>query len=171
MITMQRGAIEILVGAIVLTLCALFIFIVYSSGNIDEHYKATYILHASFERADGIEVGSDVNISGVNVGKVISKKLDLQKYSALVSIKINDEVKLPTDTSAEITSVSLLGDKYLALIPGANSDFLQNGDIIEFTQSSISLEGLIGKLMFGTSNSSAQQKQGDNFDNAKRTIQ
>ena len=34
-----------------------------------------YTLNASFERADGINVGNDVIISGVKVGEVVLKKL------------------------------------------------------------------------------------------------
>jgi phospholipid/cholesterol/gamma-HCH transport system substrate-binding protein len=156
---MHKSVIETLVGAIVLSLCVIFVFVVYRSGNIDEHYKVTYLLKAAFERADGIGIGSDVNISGVNVGKVIGKELDPNNYYAIISMRVDSRVQLSADTSAEITSVSLLGDKYLALIPGADSEMLQNGDMIEFTQSSISLEGLIGKLMFGLG--SSQSKDDD----------
>lgn len=156
---MQRSVIEVLVGAIVLVLCALFVFVVYRSSSIDDRYKATYTLKASFERADGIDIGSDVNVSGVNVGKIVSKELDINNYSALVLMKISQSVTLPKDTSAEITSVSLLGDKYLALVPGAESEMLKDGDSVEFTQSSVSLEGLIGKLMFGLN---SQRSKSDN---------
>ena len=146
---MPRSIIETLVGAIVLALCVLFVMVVYKSGTVHDEKGGTYLLKAAFERADGVDIGTDVSISGVRVGRVISKELDQDTYSAIVSMHISKQIKLPVDTSAEVTSTSFLGDKYLALVPGADPDMLGNGDIIEFTQSSISIEGLIGKLIFG----------------------
>ena len=162
---MQKSIIETLVGAIVLALCILFVFVIYRSGNVDKGYSAGYVLKAAFEKADGINIGSNVSVSGVNIGKVIAKELDLSNYSAVISMQIDQKVKLPTDTSAEVTSISLLGDKYLTLIPGAETDILKDGDTIEFTQSSISLESIIGKLMFGLNS-----QHNDNINNSKTEI-
>jgi phospholipid/cholesterol/gamma-HCH transport system substrate-binding protein len=58
---------------------------------------------------------------------------------------------------AEILSSGLLGDKYLALVPGAADDMLKPGGVIKFTQSPMSLENLIGQYIF----SQGQSKKGD----------
>jgi phospholipid/cholesterol/gamma-HCH transport system substrate-binding protein len=92
-------------------------------------------------------------ISGVKVGEVKSKRLDNTNYNAVLEISIEKDLKLPIDTSAEIVSASLMGDKYISLVPGAETDLLKDGDTIEFTQSSISIEGLITKFVFGLDNS------------------
>jgi phospholipid/cholesterol/gamma-HCH transport system substrate-binding protein len=55
---------------------------------------------------------------------------------------------LPDDTVAEIVSSGLLGDKYMSLVPGGSDKDLTPGGRIKFTQSSVSLEHLIGQMMF-----------------------
>jgi phospholipid/cholesterol/gamma-HCH transport system substrate-binding protein len=90
-----------------------------------------------------------VLISGVKIGEVLTKELDKNNYNALITLSINKEIKLPLDTSAEIASANLMGDKYISLVPGAETELLKDGDAIEFTQSSINLEGLLTKFFFG----------------------
>ncbi len=146
----SKNMLETVVGAIVLILCVLFVFIVYRNGSLDSYNNDNnYVLNASFERIDGISVGSSVMISGINVGKVVEQYLDSSTYNAVLKISIHSNIKLPLDTSAEIVSSSLLGDKYIALVPGADTEYLKGDDHIEFTQSSISIESLISKMVFG----------------------
>lgn len=141
---------ETIVGSIVLILCIFFVFIVYKNGSLDAYDNSNnYVLNASFERIDGIALGSSVMISGINVGKVVGQNLDTSSYNAILKLSIHGDIKLPVDTSAEIVSNGLLGDKYIALIPGADSESLKDGDYVEFTQSSISIENLISKMVFG----------------------
>jgi phospholipid/cholesterol/gamma-HCH transport system substrate-binding protein len=61
---------------------------------------------------------------------------------------VRDDIHLPKDTAAEITSESLLGGKYLNLSPGGDSAVIPAGVSITITQSSISLEQLLGKFIF-----------------------
>ena len=56
---------------------------------------------------------------------------------------------LPFDTSASILTQGLLGAQYVGLDPGADEEFLADGDRIELTQSAVVLEQLIGQLLFG----------------------
>jgi len=56
---------------------------------------------------------------------------------------------MPLDTSASILTQGLLGAQYIGLDPGAEEEFLKEGDRIEITQSAIVLEQLIGQLLFG----------------------
>ena len=143
---------ETIVGAGVIIFCIMLIAFVYSKGFLNSSTGDVYILSASFDRVDGINIGSEVSVSGVKVGEVRSKKLDNTNYSAIVQISIEKDLQLPIDTSAEIVSSSLMGDKYIALVPGAETEFFKDGDVIEFTQSSISIEGLITKFLFGMDN-------------------
>ena len=143
---------ETIVGAGVMIFSIILIMFVYSKGFFNSNRGDIYILTASFDRVDGINIGSEVAVSGVKVGEVRSKKLDNTNYNAIIQISLHKDVQLPIDTSAEIVSASLMGDKYIALVPGAETEFLKDGDVIEFTQSSISIEGLITKFLFGMDN-------------------
>ncbi len=144
---------ETFVGACVIVFCIILVIIVHNNGFFRSNRGDFYTLHASFERVDGINIGSEVAISGVKIGEVKSKKVDNANYNAVIEITIQNDLKLPIDTSAEIVSASLIGDKYISLVPGAETDFLKDGDTIDFTQSSISIEGLITKFVFGMDNS------------------
>ena len=83
-------------------------------------------------------------------GSVLGTQLDPKSYRALVRFSVAPNVELSRDSSAAIVSASLLGGKYLSLMPGGDVDLLKNGDEITLTQSSINLEELVGKYIFGT---------------------
>jgi phospholipid/cholesterol/gamma-HCH transport system substrate-binding protein len=54
---------------------------------------------------------------------------------------------LPIDTSAAIMTEGVLGNKFVALEPGAEEELLKNGEDVAFTESAILLERLIGKFV------------------------
>jgi phospholipid/cholesterol/gamma-HCH transport system substrate-binding protein len=143
---MKHNLIETLMGAVVLCIAGLFLAIGYQSGYGQTTAGITY--EATFDRIDGLVVGADVKISGVKVGTVASVSVDPKSYLATVKLRINEQMRLPKDTSAEIVSEGLLGGKFMALVPGGDEDFIAPGGAIVHTQSSVNLESLIGQLIF-----------------------
>jgi phospholipid/cholesterol/gamma-HCH transport system substrate-binding protein len=152
---MSRNVIETVMGAVVLVIAAVFLFFAYSTSQV--HAVSGYELTARFDRIEGIREGGDVRISGIKVGSIISQTLDPTTFLAVVRMSIDPTIKLPSDSVAEILSSGLLGDKFLALVPGAADDMLKPGGVIKFTQSPMSLENLIGQYIF----SQGQSKKGD----------
>lgn len=146
---MAKHIFETIVGAVVLLVAAGFVFLAYHNGN-NAPENGTYTLNARFDRVDGLQVGSDVRISGIKVGKIIRQTIDPATFMAIVTFSLDDALKLPADSSAEIIGDGLLGSKFLALVPGSDSEMYKEGDTITYTQSSISLESLIGKFVFGS---------------------
>ena len=96
--------------------------------------------------------GADVRLAGVKVGSVSEQRIDPQSFLAVVALSVRDDMKLPKDSAAIITSESLLGGKYLSLQPGGDEAMLQPGQTITITQSSVSLEELLGKFIFSMTN-------------------
>lgn len=143
---MSRNAIETVMGALVLVIAGLFLFFAYSTSQIRR--TSGYEVTANFDRIDGIREGGDVRISGIKVGSIVSQTLDPKTYLATVRMTIDPEVKLPTDTVAQIASSGLLGDKFLSLVPGGAEETIPPGGQIQFTQPAISLESLIGQYIF-----------------------
>ena len=78
----------------------------------------------------------------------------------MVGLTVRNDLKLPKDSSAVVTSESLLGGKYLALSPGGDEAMLQPGQTITITQWSISLEDLLGKFIFSASSLTTGGKGG-----------
>ncbi|CAH2604710.1 Outer membrane lipid asymmetry maintenance protein MlaD [Rhodovastum atsumiense] len=154
----QRSLTETLAGAVVLVVALGFLG--YAVANTGRTPVAGYTLQARFDRIDGLNIGSDVRVAGVKVGSVTAARIDPQTYQAMVSFTVQDGVKLPTDSSAEVTSDGLLGGKYLSLVPGGEEKMLPPGGAVQITQSSVSLEQLLGKFIFSVSNLSSQGGQG-----------
>jgi phospholipid/cholesterol/gamma-HCH transport system substrate-binding protein len=144
---MRQNVVETILGAVVLIVAVGFLAWAYTRSDVGD--PGGYTLLARFDRADGLDVGSDVRISGIKVGKVLATSLDPQSYRAEVRFSVQNGIELPKDSSAAIVSASLLGGKYLSLAPGADEALLANGDEVSFTQSAINLEELVGKYVFG----------------------
>lgn len=145
----MKNIFEIVVGFLVIFIAMIFSYFVYQTSDQKLDKNNQYVLNANFDNADGIKIGSEVKISGITIGKVILQILDYDTYSAQIKFLIDKKIKLPEDSSVQIISSSILGDKYISITPGTEEKMLVDGDTIEFTQSSINLEALISKFIFG----------------------
>jgi phospholipid/cholesterol/gamma-HCH transport system substrate-binding protein len=123
-------------------------WLAFSVGGFTWHERGGLHLLADFSETGDLKVRAPVVISGVRVGEVSSLSLD-KDFRALVEINVKPDLQLPTDTSASIVTAGVLGDRYISLQPGGDEKILQNGDKITFTESAISLERLIGQLVYG----------------------
>lgn len=150
---MKRSTIETVLGAAVLVAALIFIIYSYSVADIKTDVSDGYQINANFSTTGGLGKGALVMISGVQVGTVQKVDLDPATYNARVAMLIKDGVKIPTDSSATITSESLMGGKILNIQPGADEEMLENNGVIEFTQAPQSLEELLGKFIFSVSES------------------
>ncbi len=149
---MGRNFFETLVGAVVLCVAAWFLmfFMKHNTeiGVTDDHY----LLTAKFEQADGIAIGTPVRIGGVKIGVVVEQGIDPQTYFAIIKFSVSKKIKIPSDSTAKVSSEGLIGGKYLALVPGSEDKMLENGEEVKYTQSSLNLETLIGKMIFSKEN-------------------
>ena len=145
---MQRNMLEVVMGAVVLLAAAGFIALAYEAADMKG--AGGYQIIAEFGSAGGLAVGDDVRISGIKVGQIIAQELDPVTYVAKVSMSIDPTVKIPSDSSARITSASLLGGNYLELLPGGADKVLETGAIIYDTRDPVSLTDLLGKAVFSS---------------------
>lgn len=148
----RHNLVEVLAGALVLLLAGGFLAYAVSNAGGGGSSGGGYLLHARFDRVDGLEVGADVRVAGVKVGTVTAERIDPVTYLAWVTLRIDKAIRLPTDTSAEIATGSLLGSEYLSLSPGGSDKLLAPGQTITITQGAISLEELLGKFIFSVTN-------------------
>ena len=147
---------EIIIGTFVL-FCAIFFFVSsFKSAKVGT--SNGYHLIAKFDNVDGIAGGSDVKIAGVKIGSVVDQFLDEKNFRATVKMNVENQVKLPNDSSVKVSSEGLLGSKYLSITPGGAEENLSDGDEIEYTQSSVSLEDLLGKFIFGDKDKKNERK-------------
>ena len=151
---MKRNPIETVLGAVVLVAALMFLVFAY---NIADLKKVTgYEVKATFLKVGGLERGSDVRLSGIDVGTVTGQTLNPETFQAQVVMSIEPSVKLPTDTEASIVSDGLLGGKYVNLVPGHATDRIAAGGVIGKTRDYQSLEDLVGQIIFLATNSGDQ---------------
>ncbi|MDX1795883.1 MAG: outer membrane lipid asymmetry maintenance protein MlaD [Hydrogenovibrio sp.] len=145
----RRLAVEIWVGAFVIMTLISLVFIAFKVSNFQGiQDKPTYQISALFGNIGGLKVRAPVKISGVVVGRVASISVDQRTYKAKVVMDIYSEYnKLSLDTSASILTSGLLGDQYIGLQPGADEEYLKNGDQLDLVQSALVLENLIGQFL------------------------
>ncbi len=145
----RKKIVEIWVGVFaVLTILAL-LMVAFNVSNFQESQKKeSYQIHALFSNIGGLKVRAPVKISGVVVGRVVNIEVDKQTYQAKVSMAIQGEFdELSLDTSGSILTSGMLGDQYVGLDPGADDEYLINGDYLDIVQSALVLEELIGKFL------------------------
>ncbi len=135
---------ETLIGALVLIIGAGILVLSYigHSGKAAGGYDLT----ARFAKAEGISVGSEVQLAGVRVGQVIGQRLDRQ-FRAVLTMRIATWVQLPTDSAALIQTDGLLGAKFVALQPGAEEKNLKPGSEITLTQSSMNVTDILDLII------------------------
>lgn len=143
---MGRNLLETLIGAVVLIIAVGFLIFAYERSAVST--VDGYHIQANFTDVSGIGPGSDVRIGGIKIGVVDQMTLDPKTYEAHITLQIKEHIELPKDSSAAVVSSGLLGDKHIKIEPGGAQAMLDSGDVIRFTQSSISLEELIGKFVF-----------------------
>jgi phospholipid/cholesterol/gamma-HCH transport system substrate-binding protein len=152
---MRRSAFETVIGALVLIVAGMFLYFTYSTGY---QHADGYEVMAKFNRIDGLALGSEVRLSGIKIGRVISERLDPDSYLAIVRMSIDRGIKLPVDTTAKITSDSLLGSYYISLEPGAEDKIIPDGGQIVATQDPINIGDLVGRYIFGSTNGPKKSK-------------
>ena len=82
------------------------------------------------------------------IGRVEAITFDDKSFQARVSLRLNQGVLFPKDSSAKILTSGLLGEQYIGLEPGAEEKNLAPNDVIKQTQSAVVLENLIGQFLY-----------------------
>lgn len=116
----------------------------------------TYSVTAEFDNIGGLKVRAPVRSAGVAVGRVADIELDPTTFKAVVTLDIEEIMAFPTDTSASILTSGLLGEQYISLQAGVDTETLAEGDAIWLTSSAMVMENLISNLLFSTMSESEQ---------------
>jgi phospholipid/cholesterol/gamma-HCH transport system substrate-binding protein len=145
---MANGVAETVIGAVVLAAAVGFVVYAGQTRGV-ELDGGSYPLTASFRSAEGVSVGTDVRLAGINVGSVTGLELDPQTFQARMTMALRGDLAIPEDSDVKISSESLLGGSFVELTPGGSEFMLEAGDEIANTQGSVSLLDLL--IRFGTS--------------------
>lgn len=118
--------------------------------------SAPLTLTADFADVLDLVPQSSVKVNNVAVGRVTHISLEPDGHSAKVTLEVNRDATLPVGTTARIEQTSLLGEKYVALVPPqaetttnvAAGNQLKNGDKLQLasTSEAVQVEQVLGAL-------------------------
>ncbi len=134
---------EISLGLFILSAAVLLAYMSITVGKVQ--FGDTLKVAALFDNASGIVKDAPVLMAGIEVGHVSG--LEVKDRKALMHFVIEPNTQVYSDARAEIRSKSLLGEKYIALIPGTPGvPKLDDGQIITNTMTPVDLDEVLNHL-------------------------
>jgi phospholipid/cholesterol/gamma-HCH transport system substrate-binding protein len=110
------------VGALIAGAIAILCFAIFSIGHGSRFLRRTDFLQAHFQRINGLQTGAPVTLAGVRIGAVDSIRFPANPRAdyVMVTMWIDDWAfdRVRTDSVAQISTIGLLGDKFVELTPG-----------------------------------------------------
>jgi phospholipid/cholesterol/gamma-HCH transport system substrate-binding protein len=146
---MKKYGLETKVGIFVLVGLACVAYLTIKLGKLEVVGGDTYSIQARFKDVTGLKNGAYVEMAGVRIGRVTAITLDPKSALPMVSLDIQNGIKLTDDAMASIKTSGLLGDKFVKISAGGSDTILKPGGLIVETESSVDLGDLIGKYVFG----------------------
>jgi phospholipid/cholesterol/gamma-HCH transport system substrate-binding protein len=146
---MNRATLDLWVGFFVAIGLAALLFLALKVGNLaSSNVGETYRLQAEFDNIGGLKVRAPVKSAGVVVGRVTEIRFDPENYKAVVAMQVDNRYKFPRDTIMTINTSGILGEQYIGLEVGGDTEMLKDGGMVKKTQSAVVLEKLISQFMF-----------------------
>ncbi len=137
--------VEFWVGVFAIAGVFCFAYLAINIARIRLSNAGYYMVTAQFRSVSGLKLGAPVEIAGVEIGQVT--QIALNGTDALVSLRIQDSVKLRDDDVAAIRTKGIIGDRYIKLVPGGSTTLINPGSQIGDTESAVEFEEIIGKLI------------------------
>ena len=114
------------IGFIFISILFVFYFLFDSFKPQINHFEAR------FNYVEGLDIGSDVKLAGIPIGKVTNLKI----HNDLIAVKgiIDNDILIPKDSLASIRSDGLFGKKSLLINPGFDVPFDSSNKNITFIE-------------------------------------
>jgi len=143
-VEMKKIDIEIIVGIFVFLGLVCMAYTSIKLGQVEFLDTDYYPIKATFTSVTGLKSDTNIEISGVKIGKV--KEIHLKDYQAIVTMSIRKDIKIQDDAIASICTKGVLGEQYISISPGASDIFLKPGDTLFDTEPSFDLLSVIKKF-------------------------
>ena len=103
-----------------------------------------YGLEARFGDVAGLHSGDTVKLAGVSVGRV--QHIEVDHGEAVVRFEVDEDVRLPKDSTVAVRWRNLIGQRYLMLTPGKAGTMLDDGDTVDRAEDVVDLGQLVNQL-------------------------
>lgn len=155
---MNKTVLDLWVGLFVVAGIAALLFLTLKVGSTSTVSASnSYEVIARFDNIGGLKPRAPVKSAGVVVGRVADIHFDNETFEAAVTLRLDNRYAFPKDTSAAIMTSGLLGEQYVGLEAGGDSETLKDQDRVLITQSAVVLENLIGQFIYGKAQEGAPQ--------------
>ncbi|MEB3196081.1 MAG: MlaD family protein [Candidatus Sericytochromatia bacterium] len=140
---MSKYTNEIMLGGFILLSVGLLAAMSVAVGGFN--LQSGVHVTARFSNATGLVKDAAVTVAGVQVGHV--ERLAVDHDKAVVALFLRKDAGIRDDVWAAIRAKSLLGEKYLELVPQSrDAKLLQDGDTIAQTRSTVEIDELLANL-------------------------
>jgi phospholipid/cholesterol/gamma-HCH transport system substrate-binding protein len=115
---------------------AIFILGIYFIGERQQLFRNTFRISGVFNNVDGLQAGSSIRLSGINVGTIEEVNI-ISDNTVRVVMLIDEKTRkfIKKDAFASIGSDGLMGNKILIINPGAGGKMvIENNDTIKTAQ-------------------------------------
>ena len=155
---MNKTVLDLWVGSFVIAGIVALLFLALKVGSMSAiNTNDSYEVVARFDNIGGLKPRAPVKSAGVVVGRVADIRFDNETFDAAVTLRVDKRYAFPKDTSAAIMTSGLLGEQYIGLEAGGDSEKLKDQDSILITQSAVVLENLIGQFIYGKTQEGSPQ--------------
>jgi phospholipid/cholesterol/gamma-HCH transport system substrate-binding protein len=130
-------------GIFVLGTLGLLIWLAQSIGALGSPRGVEY--EVRLEHAAGLVANNAVKVAGVEVGRI--EKIGVDHDTAVLTLRVDEEIVLHTDAKAIVRAKSLLGEKYLQIHPGEReSPVLAPGGQISDVETQFEVDQVLNAL-------------------------
>jgi len=116
-----KTKLELKVGIFVFIGLVILVVFVSLIGNF-QTWTSGYHLNFIFNFVNGVKLGAPVRFAGVDVGEVQQIRFILtppdKKPKVEIYCWLNNDVKVPIDSTVWVNTLGLLGEKYIEIMPG-----------------------------------------------------
>jgi phospholipid/cholesterol/gamma-HCH transport system substrate-binding protein len=175
---------RVLVVAVVATTILAILFYLFTGGTIFEPKATIYVY---IPDATGVSVGSPVRVDGIGVGKVSSVDLSGSSQPARtvrvgMSVQRSHLANIPVDSTADLGTDTLLGDKFVGITSGRSPIAISPGmevplkpqtstlDLQQFAQGLRTVDATLRDIENGTSPLGQFVVGEDMYDNLLRRV-
>lgn len=156
---MSKTKNDLWVGLFVLVGLLAILFLSLQSANLlSLSWQKSYHVSANFDNIGGLKRQAAVKSAGVVVGRVESITFDDKSFQAKVDLALDQRFAFPKDSSLKILTSGLLGEQYIGIEAGSDSENLVAGDKVQSTQSAVVLENLISQFLYNKASDSSSSK-------------
>lgn len=149
---MERKTVDLWVGIFVAAGLIGLLVLALKVGNASSvRVSDGYTITANFDNIGGLRARAPVRSAGVLVGRVEYVGFDNETFRAKVIMRIDSRYEFPKDSSVSILTSGLLGDQFIGIDGGGDTELLEDGDRVRLTQSAFVLEKVIGQFLYGKS--------------------